>query len=161
MKNIQRSFLLWWAQIVSLAFVCIIVNHFGWWTDLYELDKTKISFGILALFTIASAAIGVNSYFNTKQFYQRTEEYLWFSTDIMISMGLIGTVAGFMMMFGDAFSGLDVSDTANVQKAIAEMGMGMSTALLTTLVGLVCSNLTKTQLVILENNLTQDQHIEK
>ena len=50
---------------------------------------------------------------------------------------------------------LDVSthkNVENVQKVISNMALGMSTALCTTLAGLVGSVLTKIQMVILENN---------
>ena len=55
-------------------------------------------------------------------------------------------------MLNSAFSDLDVKDVANVQEAIADMAVGMSTALSTTLIGLICSVLTKLQMVILENS---------
>ena len=55
-------------------------------------------------------------------------------------------------MLGSAFSNLDVTNIANVQSAIADMAIGMSTALSTTLIGLICSVLIKAQMVILENS---------
>jgi len=51
-----------------------------------------------------------------------------------------------------AFDNLDVKNVENVQEVITDMSLGMSTALCTTLVGLVSSVLTKIQMVILENN---------
>ena len=47
---------------------------------------------------------------------------------------------------------LSFKNVENVQEVITDMSLGMSTALCTTLVGLVCSVLTKIQMVILENN---------
>ena len=55
-------------------------------------------------------------------------------------------------MLSTAFDNLDVKNVENVQEVITDMSLGMSTALCTTLVGLVCSVLTKVQMVILENN---------
>jgi biopolymer transport protein ExbB/TolQ len=57
-----------------------------------------------------------------------------------------------LLMLGSAFSNLDVTNIANVQAAIADMAIGMSTALSTTLIGLICSVLIKAQMVILENS---------
>ena len=70
----------------------------------------------------------------------------------MVTLGLIGTVAGFLLMLSSAFDNLDISNVENVQKVISNMALGMSTALCTTLSGLVGSVLTKIQMVILENN---------
>ena len=70
----------------------------------------------------------------------------------MITLGMIGTVAGFLIMLNTAFSGLDVNDIRNVHEAISDMAIGMSTALVTTLVGLICSTLIKVQILVYENS---------
>jgi len=51
-------------------------------------------------------------------------------------------------MLFSVFSNIDLSDSAKTMKALSEMANGMSTAMLTTLVGLVTSVLLKFQLVI-------------
>ena len=63
---------------------------------------------------------------------------------------MIGTVIGFLLMLGTAFTNLDVSNSAALQDALASMAVGMSTALYTTLIGLVSSLILKVQLVNLE-----------
>jgi biopolymer transport protein ExbB/TolQ len=65
-------------------------------------------------------------------------------------MGMIGTVIGFILMLGGSFESLNVADTGSVKTALTDMALGMSTALYTTLVGLVCSQLLKVQLVNVE-----------
>ena len=84
--------------------------------------------------------------------YKTLSNYIWFASETMVTLGLIGTVAGFLLMLSSAFDNLDVSNVENVQKVISNMALGMSTALCTTLAGLVGSVLTKIQMVILENN---------
>ena len=68
-------------------------------------------------------------------------------------LGLIGTVTGFILMLGTAFIGLDVSNVKSVQDALIKMSLGMSTALYTTLVGLVSSLAIKIQLVTIERQI--------
>ena len=41
----------------------------------------------------------------------------------MVTLGLIGTVAGFLLMLSSAFDNLDVSNVENVQKVISNMAL--------------------------------------
>ena len=68
-------------------------------------------------------------------------------------LGLIGTVTGFILMLGTAFTELDVTNIASVQNALIKMSLGMSTALYTTLVGLISSLIIKIQLVAIERQI--------
>ena len=149
--KISRSFLLWWVQTVAISFASFFIYTFEWFDALYNSDQTKISFLIITIFIIASVTVGYLSYRNSKNF-NKLSNYVWFSSETMVTLGLIGTVAGFLLMLSSAFDNLDVKNVENVQEVITDMSLGMSTALCTTLVGLVCSVLTKIQMVILENN---------
>ena len=149
--NISRPFLLWWVQTVSICFASFFIYTFAWFEALYDSDQTKISFLIITVFIIASVTVGYLSYMKSKNF-NKLSNYVWFSSETMVTLGLIGTVAGFLLMLSSAFDNLDVKNVENVQEVITDMSLGMSTALCTTLVGLVCSVLTKIQMVILENN---------
>ena len=129
-----------------------MVSDLGWWTFLYEADMTKISFVILSVFIVSSIAVGFISLQSTGwDHVERLTNYVWFSSEAMVTLGMIGTVAGFLIMLNTAFANLDVNNITNVQQAISDMSVGMSTALVTTLVGLVCSTVIKVQLVIYEN----------
>ncbi len=149
--KISKSFLLWWVQVVSICFASFFIYTFNWFEALYNSDQTKISFLIIIVFVIASITTGYLSYKKTINF-EKLSNYVWFSSETMVTLGLIGTVAGFLLMLSSAFDNLDVKNVENVQEVITDMSLGMSTALCTTLVGLVCSVLTKIQMVILENN---------
>ena len=112
-------------------------------------------FIIIIIFAGASIASGYISFKSSKS-YLKLSNYIWFASETMITLGLIGTVAGFLLMLSSAFENLDVGNIENVQKVISNMALGMSTALCTTLAGLVGSVLTKIQMVILENNLDNE-----
>ena len=77
----------------------------------------------------------------------------WFASDVLLTMGLIGTVAGFILMLAGAFNGINISDVSSVQQALANMAVGMSTALYTTLTGLITSTLLKFQYFRLQQDL--------
>jgi hypothetical protein len=148
----MNAFLKWWIQVAIIVFAVVMVSNLGWWTFLYEADMTKISFVILSVFVVSSLAVGFISLQSTGwDHVERLTNYVWFSSEAMVTLGMIGTVAGFLIMLNTAFANLDVNNITNVQQAISDMSVGMSTALVTTLVGLVCSTIIKVQLVIYEN----------
>lgn len=76
----------------------------------------------------------------------------WFVSETMLSIGMIGTVVGFIYMLTTVFTDINVDDTASVQDALAIMATGMGTALWTTLIGLVCSVILKLQLVLIDES---------
>ena len=143
----------WWIQTALITFAAVMANQYGWWEFLYNADMTKISFIIIGTFVISSLAIGYIGLKNTTwDTIESISNYVWFASEAMITLGMIGTVAGFLIMLNTAFSGLDVNDIRNVQEAISDMAIGMSTALVTTLVGLICSTLIKVQILVYENS---------
>ncbi len=75
----------------------------------------------------------------------------WFAADIMIKMGLLGTIVGFILMLGSV-SNLRDFDVTTMQKVLSFMSSGMGTALYTTLAGLVCSMLAATQYQMLDRS---------
>lgn len=73
----------------------------------------------------------------------------WLLADLLIKLGLLGTVIGFILMLG-AISQADSIDISNIQPLLADMGAGMRVALLTTLCGLVGGTLLGFQYFIVE-----------
>jgi hypothetical protein len=152
MASLNVTLLKWWIQVSCIVFGSVVAYQLGWWHALWDADITKISIGILGVFAVTMLLTGYISKNYQDKKSQALGNYVWFASEAMITLGMIGTVAGFLLMLGTAFSNLDVTNIANIQAAIADMAIGMSTALSTTLVGLICSILTKAQMVILENS---------
>jgi len=120
--------------------------YFSFVNFLYANDFTKLSFVIIAILFFATIIIGYKYYKNNHDF-----EIEWFTSEVVISLGMIGTVVGFIFMLYAAFSELNVDDPAKLQQSMMLMAKGMGTALLTTLVGLISSVLIKCQLIIAKN----------
>ena len=59
----------------------------------------------------------------------------WFISDLLLRLGLIGTVIGFVMMLGSVYN-LEGDGTWALKQLLGEMGGGMQVALYTTLTGL-------------------------
>jgi len=142
----------WWLFFCISLTVMGIGYYFGLFNELYEKDVTKISFGIILLYIFTSLYIG-----KLTMDYKEGEDIEaglgvgWFISESMLALGMIGTVAGFILMLGSSFEGLDVEDTASLKSTLTAMALGMSTALYTTLTGLIFSQFTKIQLVNLES----------
>jgi hypothetical protein len=145
-------FLKWWLLITLTVVGLSIAAYFNFIQFLYAHDLTKLSVAILALFAATSSVIGYKLW---KERDVKKKKYgydvEWFVSEMMISLGMIGTVIGFIYMLYSVFSSLNITDTMAVQESLGKMAQGMGTALLTTLVGLVSSVLIKSQLVMVEN----------
>lgn len=61
----------------------------------------------------------------------------WFFSDVLMRLGLIGTVIGFVLMLGTVYQ-LKDNDIQALQQLLGTMGSGMQVALYTTLSGLGC-----------------------
>ncbi len=144
-------FLKWWLLITLTIVGLSIAAYFNFIHFLYAHDLTKLSVAILALFAATTSVIGYKIWNerNEEEKYEYNVE--WFVSEMMISLGMIGTVIGFIYMLYSVFSNLNITDTLAVQQSLGKMAQGMGTALLTTLVGLVSSVLVKSQLVMVEN----------
>jgi len=143
----------------------VAIQYFDLFSALWNADQTKISFLILGLFVVITGYIGhltrkwSNTYplsnllETTSCFIKLKIKNCWFAAETMASLGLIGTIAGFLIMLGPAFDSIIIGDNGSMSDAITDMAMGMSTALTTTLVGMVCSLITKAQIVNLEDGI--------
>lgn len=144
------DFLRWWLMFCLMLVGAGILHKFGLFTDMFEADASKISFGILGIFATISGYVGYLTYRKWKNlpYTEAQVDVCHFAAAKLTTLGMIGTVIGFLMMLGLAFKGLNVEDTASVQAAITFMSLGMSTALITTLAGLIGGLLIETQLVL-------------
>jgi len=157
-ENVTSILLRWWFLFCTQIALGFIAYHFKFFHHLYEEDITRIGFVILSILILVSLWIGRRIYV-LKRTWKNKEDALncfapaWFVAESCLVLGLIGTVTGFILMLGTAFVDLDVTDIQSVQNALVNMSLGMSTALYTTLVGLVSSLAIKIQLVIIERQL--------
>ena len=146
--KIGTKLLKWW-----LIFCLILIGfgtsfHFNLHSQLYSADVTKLSFLIIIIFVFTSVWIGRKTYnLENHSVIDDKIDVGWFIAETCLALGMVGTVTGFLYMLGTAFENIDVSNTQTLQDALASMAKGMSTALYTTLTGLVSSIIIKIQLV--------------
>ena len=152
MKSVLKWWLIFCVTILGIG-TCL---YFDIHKNLYEADITRLSFLILIIFGCTSVWIGSMTYrVGVLEDYDQRSEVGWFVSESCLGLGMVGTVTGFLIMLGTAFANVDVSNAVTLQKALSEMAVGMSTALWTTLIGLVCSLIIKVQLVNLDVALNE------
>jgi len=145
----------WWTILCSSFLILFLSYHFGYLHQLYDADITKLSWIIIGLFFLLNIRLGFQLHTN-----RRTgNNFDWLMSETMISLGMVGTVVGFIYMLSTIFTDINLDDIRSVQDSLGIMATGMGTALWTTLIGLICSILYKTQLVLTETlNLPRNEH---
>jgi len=148
-KSTGKALLRWWLIFCLTILAGGVAVYFKIHIDLYNADQTKLSFLILTVFTLASVWVG----WRTKKSEDKPQDVSlgWFTAEACLALGMIGTVTGFLLMLSGAFADIDLANTATIQTSLTKMALGMSTALYTTLVGLICSLALKVQLMNVEN----------
>ena len=160
MESINRILLKWWFLFCTQIALSTVAYHFGFFHHLYREDTTRIGFFILGILLLTTLWVGKKTY-SLKKNWQGADEAVkefssgWFIAESCLVLGLIGTVSGFIIMLGTAFVDIDVSNVDSMQKALAQMSVGMSAALYTTLLGLISSLAIKLQLVTVERTIEQ------
>ena len=160
MESINRILLKWWFLFCTQIALSTVAYHFGFFHHLYREDTTRIGFFILGILILTSLWVGKKVH-SLKFKWEGPEDAIdklssgWFIAESCLVLGLIGTVTGFILMLGTAFTELDVTNITSVQNALIKMSLGMSTALYTTLVGLISSLVIKIQLVTIERQLVR------
>ena len=148
----MSMFLRWWLLFCTSCAAMFTAYSFGFVDALLAKDITRLSFVILTVFFLSSIYVGWLTYQQSRgKSTEAGTNIGWFITELLLALGMIGTVIGFILMLGGSFESLNISDTGSVKTALTDMAIGMSTALYTTLVGMVCSQILKVQLVNVES----------
>ena len=152
----MKSVLKWWLIFCLIVLGIGTCFYFDVHKSLHESDITRLSYLIISIFLCTSIWIGTKTYkVGILQDYEQKTDVGWFVSESCLALGMVGTVTGFLIMLGTAFANVDVTNAVTLQQALSDMAIGMSTALWTTLVGLVCSLIIKVQLVNLEVALNE------
>lgn len=158
---ILRWFVILFSSIVAAG----IIQFKGLFAALWIADISGLSFIILAIFTIMTIFVGVLTYRLTNSipgsyYYDESIRYVsgcWYASELLMALGMMGTLIGFSIMLGPALAGLDPSNLVLAKAAIFKMAGGMSTAVLTTLAGLITSQVLKLQLINLDIAISENE----
>jgi uncharacterized membrane protein YtjA (UPF0391 family) len=148
----MKNYLKWHVVFILSTLIFFVSGATGIIESMWEGDITKLSFFILILFLITSLKCGRDIYKleKNKDFDPRRIEFGWFMSEVFLSLGMVGTIIGFIFIMKD-FSSVNFENVSTIQELIKSLGTGVSTALYTTLVGLVTNIATKVQYFIFES----------
>ena len=77
---------------------------------------------------------------------------MWFFSDVVMSIGMVGTLIGFLVVLTTVFADIDTTSTEAMKQVIGNLANGMGIALTTSLCGLIASIILKFELILLESD---------
>ena len=146
--------LMWWLVVCLTSLFTYIVYDFGLLIPFYVRDVTMLTYLITTIFIGTTISIGYKNATPERAQPGQRRNYTneWFISDAVLTLGMIGTIVGFIIMLAGTFNTLQVTDADSVRLLISSMSKGLYTALNTTLAGLISSVIIKTQLVICDES---------
>jgi MotA/TolQ/ExbB proton channel family len=142
----------YWSILVSLVFLLLIGHfYFGIFGIIMAYDATYLTLINIAILFLAHGLM-FRSHMK-KQYAESDHKMIRYLGDTAVSLGLVGTLIGFMMLLWAVFGPgviIDASNAAGMTGIIAAMAQGMAAALITSLAGILVSVIINLQLVILE-----------
>jgi len=154
----MSTFIRWWAIFCTIVAGAGLAGFFGLFNTLWFDDLSKLSFINLGFFSGIATFIGVLTYrIHVKENLRLTKllPFCWWAAEAMMAMGMMGTLLGFIMMFTSNVQHIDFSNVETAKQILGQLTRGTTTAVVTTFVGLLLSQLTKLQLVNLEQDLEE------
>jgi len=146
----MKDFLYWWLLVCVVGTGSYITHTMGWLVPLYTNDLTYITFVITAIAVLTTLSLGYKFKVPTRAAAVNVN-IEWFVSDVVLTLGMLGTIIGFMIMLQGTFSSIEFNDAHSIRTALSSMSKGLFTALNTTLIGLVSSIILKVQLIVYEN----------
>lgn len=151
----KKAYLKWWLLNTAVMVSCAFAIYMGIFKEAYQKDSSYLCLVIFCLYIMFSFYNGWIAYNfdKNKKVAEKDLDPVWFVSELCLSLGMIGTVIGFISMlkgFNDVGEGIK-----SVQKMMSNMSYGMATALYTTLAGLIFGNLLKLQAFHIEKQLQE------
>lgn len=147
------SNLRWWL-IASVVVVSSLIGvQQGLFISMWTLDKSHLGAVILVLFYLCSSFVGHLTYQAYRKRFDEVLKHvdaLYFTAKSLFYIGLAGSLIGFILVLQSLRNPIDFANPASLQTVITEVCLGLSTACISSLVGLVTGQLLQLQLINME-----------
>jgi phosphatidylglycerophosphate synthase len=142
---------LWWIVTISWITTLFVSYRLGILEMIYLADRSSISVLMLCLFVLVSFMIGyaVRKAVTHREYIEPA--WMQYISHHFQTLGLTGTLIGFILMFGDSFIHFTPGDINSGVQIIKDIASGAATAMYTTLVGLIAYLFSTIQLRILSD----------
>ena len=142
----NKFMIYWWVLCCLQVLGFATAWKFGLYYEIIGIDPTHITKLIAFIHIVASLIIVYCILRKNEPF----SDALWYTAETQLSLGMIGTLIGFIIMLNSAFVNIGAGDLEGIKNSIAMIGIGMGVAIRATLLGLLSGVLIKAQLLILD-----------
>lgn len=142
---------MWWISVLLIATGVFWANHFGVLQTIYETDITYITSVIGGIFILSNLSLAYYTFKVDDPNHPASKlsnilDMNWFLSEILMALGMFGTVVGLIHMLSAGFTSIDPSQ---MQIVLGGMWKSMGLALYTNAVGLAASIILKLQVYYL------------
>jgi MotA/TolQ/ExbB proton channel family len=154
---LKKKFYFWWLSVLLIATFVFWASYMGFVAKIWYTDITMLSSVIVAMFVFANIKLGYVSYGIDKHFPEeklvKETDTIWFISEMLMAIGMLGTVIGLIHMLAVNMIGNDLQDSNSIQQLLGHMWESMGLALYTNAVGLATSIVLKLQVHFIAGDL--------
>ncbi len=136
-----------WLYLWFNVFLLVVCHYFGIFDILAAVDFTYLSFAIIGIMMLDMIYLTVSIWKGESP----DLESHWAIKDILLALGLSGTLIGLVYVF-TPFADLDVTNVNAMKNMVVHVAHGVGTKLWTSLIGIVCSNILLVFLLIIQSH---------
>lgn len=160
-KNVfKKKFYMWWLSVLLIATTLFWAHYMGFIAKIWYTDITMLTTVISLGFVIANVKLGWISYHldnkTNKQAIVKETDTVWFLSEILMAIGMLGTVIGLIHMLAVNVVGTNLQNSDALQGLLGNMWESMGLALYTNAVGLIASIVLKLQVHFIAGDLDNE-----
>lgn len=129
-------------------------------TKVWETDITMLTSLITVIFVASNILLGYVAYNYDKNHLKArladSVNTIWFISEILMALGMLGTVIGLIAMLGANVVGNNLQDSNGIQTLLGNMWLHMGLALYTNAVGIICSIILKVQVHFIAGDVSNE-----
>jgi MotA/TolQ/ExbB proton channel family len=157
----KKKFYMWWLSVLMVATTLFWAFYQGWVEKVWVTDITMLSSVILLIFAFANIKLAwISSTLDTDyrvvnpKLLKETNT-VWFLSEIVMAVGMLGTVIGLIHMLAVNLIGANM-DSAALPTLLGSMWGNMGVALYPNAVGLAASIILKVQVHFIAGDLDNE-----